>query len=113
MMTRWLPLLLLGIGGAILTVGDIVMKYWVESQRRPLYVMGLIIYLGGLVFLAESFKYKNIAVASTIFVISNVTLLAIVSWLLFKEQLSWWELVGIALGITSVILLELAPRSME
>ncbi|MBS3092369.1 EamA family transporter, partial [Candidatus Pacearchaeota archaeon] len=63
----------------------------------------------GLNFLAQSFKYKNIAVASVIFVIFNVVILAIVSWFYFKETLSIWQIMGIVLGLTSVILLEFSP----
>jgi len=62
----------------------------------------------GLLFLAQSFKYKNIAVASTIFVIVNVITLSIVSWLYFKETLTPFQIIGIILGLSSIIFLELA-----
>jgi len=48
-------------------------------------------------------------VASVIFVIFNVVILAIVSWFYFKETLSIWQIMGIVLGLTSVILLEFSP----
>lgn len=71
-------------------------------------MQGFAIYLVGLMFLAQSFKFKNIAVASTIFVIFNVVTLALVSWLYFKEELNPMQIGGMSLGIASVILLELA-----
>jgi NADH:ubiquinone oxidoreductase subunit 3 (subunit A) len=55
-----------------------------------------------------SFKYKNIATASTIFVLFNIITLSIVSWLYFNETLSTFQLVGIMFGICSIICLELA-----
>jgi multidrug transporter EmrE-like cation transporter len=100
--------ILLLIGGIILTVGDILMKKWVSSNNYVFYIVGMIVYLVGMNFLAQSFKYKNIAVASVIFVIFNVVTLSIVSWLYFKETLSALQIVGIVVGLCSVILLEMA-----
>lgn len=102
-----LPIILLAIGGLILTFGDLVMKKWVINNNIYFYIIGLMIYLIGLNFLAQSFKYKNIAIASTIFVIFNVILLSIISWFYFKEKLSTFEIIGIVLGLTSVVILEL------
>lgn len=107
-MTQYLPITLLFIGGIILTIGDVVMKKWVTNDNMSLFIAGMIIYLFGLLFLAYSYKYKNIAVASTIFVIFNIITLSIVSWFYFKESLTLLQLVGIFLGICSVLLLELA-----
>lgn len=107
-MPDYLPLLLIFIGGSILTAGDIVMKKWVASSQPLWFVTGMILYVVGLVFLAYSYKYKNIAVASTIFVIFNIITLAIVSWFCFKEALTPLQAIGIALGIGAVLFLESA-----
>jgi len=104
------PLLLLFIGGIILTIGDIVMKKWVGSHSFYTYILGLGIYLVGLNFLAQSFRYKNIAVASVIFVIFNVAILSFVSWFYFREKLSVLQLAGIAMGIASIVILEMAQK---
>lgn len=103
-----MALILLFIGGIILTIGDIIMKKWIQTESYSFYIWGLVIYLAGLNFLAQSFKYKNIAVASVIFVLFNVITLSIVSWLYFKEPLSLYEIVGITLGVISIVFLELA-----
>jgi multidrug transporter EmrE-like cation transporter len=107
-MTQYLPLILLFVGGSVLTIGDIVMKKWVANNNVFLFIGGLAIYLVGLIFLAYSFKYKNIAAASTIFVVFNIITLSIVSWFYFKETLSTVQLIGIAFGIFSIAFLELA-----
>lgn len=107
-MTQYLPLILLFVGGSILTIGDIVMKKWVLNNSTPIFIIGMAIYLVGLIFLAHSFKYKNIATASTIFVIFNIITLSIVSWFYFKETLTPFQLIGITLGISSIVFLELA-----
>jgi len=99
--------LILLAGGIILTIGDIFMKKWVKTQTHTWYIIGLIVYMIGMNFLAQSFKYKNIAVASVIFVIFNIITLAIVSRLYFKESLSPLQIIGVITGIAAVILLEL------
>jgi multidrug transporter EmrE-like cation transporter len=103
-----IALILLFTGGVILTFGDIVMKKWVATSNYYLYAAGLAIYLVGLNFLAQSFRYKNIAVASVILVIFNVAILALVSWLYFKEALSLMQILGIVLGIAAIVILEFA-----
>jgi len=101
-------IIILFLGGSILTIGDIVMKKWVLSNSLGTFILGLSIYLIGLVFLAFSFKFKNIAVASTIFVIFNVVTLSLVSFFYFKEVISPLQILGIFIGIIAIIVLELA-----
>lgn len=106
-----IPIVLLLAGGVILTVGDLIMKKWVVTNSGFLYFVGLAVYLLGLVFLVESFKYKNIAVVSTVFVILNIIFLASVSWVYYKETLSLLQIIGIAMGIASVIILEISQNA--
>ena len=95
-------ILLLFLGGILLTIGDLIMKEWVINNKMLFYVAGLAVYLVGLMLLAHTFKYKNIAVASTMFVIFNVVTLSLASWILFKEPLSIKEIAGIALGLSFI-----------
>lgn len=102
-----LPFSLILAGAIIDTIGDVVMKTWIVSGRKTVFIIGLLIYLVGLVFLAESYKGEKIPVASIIFVVLNVVILTLVSWLYFKESLNSLQIIGILLGITSVVVLEL------
>jgi multidrug transporter EmrE-like cation transporter len=72
------------------------------------YIFGIVLYLIGANFLALSYKYKNIAVASVMFIMINVIILLFVSWLYFKEPLTILQTVGIVLGLISVVILEIA-----
>ncbi|HSX24511.1 MAG TPA: hypothetical protein VLG69_00935 [Candidatus Andersenbacteria bacterium] len=101
-----LALLALFIGGSVLTLGDILFKYYVEKPNAMLYGFGLIMYIIGLIFLIESFKTENIAVASTIFVIINITTLFFVSLFLFKEHPTPLQIAGILLAFVAIALLE-------
>lgn len=107
---NYLALGLLAGGGLILTIGDIFMKKWVITNNIYIYIIGMVFYLLGLNYLAFSFKYKNIAVASVIFVLFNIITLSIVSWFYFKEKLSGLEIGGMILGIAAIIMFELAEK---
>ena len=100
-------LLLIFTGGTVLTIGDLVMKKWVGNSSPLLYVIGLFFYLIGMVFLSQSFKLKNIAVASLMMVLFNIFTLLIASWFFYQEKLSVVQMIGIFLGLVSVVILEL------
>lgn len=108
---NFLPLAILFFGGLILTAGDILMKQWVAAGSAWLYVAGMGVYLIGLNFLAQSFRYENIAVASTIFVVFNIATLLVLSWLYFKEPISHIQLIGLFLGLAAIILLEVGGKA--
>jgi len=99
-------LILVLIGGLILTIGDIFMKEWTHSNNWTTFFIGLFTWCIGLVFLAFSFKYKNIGIASLIFTLSNVITLTLFSWLYYKEALTLYQIIGMILGVISVIFLE-------
>ena len=87
----------------MLTVGDIIFKIWSGNNRPAFYVVGLAMYMVGLVCLVQSFKSQNIAVASAIFVIVNIVTLSLVSWFYFKETLSMMQLMGMMLSLIHIL----------
>lgn len=105
-----IALILLATGGLILTGGDLFMKQWVTTNKPSVYIFGMILYIIGLNFLAFSFKYKNIAIASVIFVLVNILTLIAFSYFYWHEKLSGLEVVGLTLGIIAIVLLELADK---
>lgn len=107
---NFIALALLATGGLILTAGDLFMKEWVVTNKSGIYLVGITLYLLGVNFLAFSFKYKNIAIATIIFMLFNVLTLIIFSYFYFHEKLSGLEVAGIVLGIAAIILLELAEK---
>jgi multidrug transporter EmrE-like cation transporter len=102
-----LALILIFFGGVTLTIGDLVMKKWVDNGSIFVYIVGLLAYMIGMVFLSQSFRFKNIAIASLMLVIFNIVTLLIVSWLFYNEKLSVIQMVGLGLGMLSIVILEL------
>jgi len=101
-------LILLFIGGTILTLGDIVFKYWIDNDSWKLFLGGLSLYIIGMLFLVATFKTQNIAVASVIFILFNIATLTIASYFLFHEPIPFWKTIGLLVGLVAVIILELA-----
>lgn len=106
-MGSYIAIILLSVGGLIVTVGDILMKKWVASNNWYFFIGGLLVWLFGNSFLAFSFKTENIAVASVIFIVFNIVTLALVSWLYFKEPLSTYQIIGIIFSLIAVSFLEI------
>jgi multidrug transporter EmrE-like cation transporter len=105
-MNFW-PLFLLVSGGIILTVGDFFMKKWVAGSGHTFYFLGLVIYLIALNFLAQSYRFQNIAGASVVMTIINTILLLVISYLYFKEPLNVFQIAGMIFGVAAIILLEI------
>ena len=99
-------ILLTLVGGLVLTTGDILMKKWVVINNYYFFSSGLFIYLIGLCFLAFSFRYENIAVASILLVLFNVISLSLVSYFYFGEKLNLVQIFAIILGLVAVVILE-------
>ena len=104
---NYIGLYLLISGGLILTVGDVIMRFWVKSRQPILYVAGLFFYLIGLNFLAQSYRFRNIAVASAVIVVINIVALTIISYVYFKARLTPLEIFGLVLAVIAVIIIEL------
>ncbi len=102
-------IILLGIGGVILTAGDIVFKKWVITNKLSLFVVGLFVYMFGEIFLALSFKHKTIVEASLILIFVNIIILSFVSRFYFKEPWTIYELIGVIAGLGLIVFLELTP----
>lgn len=98
-------ILLLFIGGLALTVGDIIAGKYIQSRGKILYLSVIFFYVIGLIFLIFSYKFTNIAIASITLEIFNVLTLCIVGKFLFKEDITKFELCGIATGVVALILL--------
>lgn len=107
------PLIMLLIGGAILTLGDIFATEWVRvSGSLFLYFITMIFYIIAMAILIKSYEGEDIPVASIILVMFNVTILTIVGVLIFGEEVTASKIVGIILGIISLILLEFGKKKI-
>lgn len=103
-MKYWLYISLI-IGGVLLTCGDLWMKAWAVSDKKLWYVIGVATWILGSAFLAWTYKYKNMAIATTIYILVNVGTLLLVSWIYYKEPVTTKQLIGVCLGIVAALLM--------
>lgn len=99
--------ILVTIATLIEVVADVFLKKWSISNKNALLVIGLIIYFVGTIFWAISLKHEVISKAISIFTIMNLILVVLAGVLMFNESLSSINKVGIALGVISIILIEI------
>jgi len=98
---------LLSLAVALEVIGDILFKKWSLESRNVLLALGLIIYFIGTVFWAVSLKYEFLSKAISVFTILNLIIVVLAGVIIFKEDLSLINKIGIGLGILSVILIEI------
>ena len=98
---------LIGIGVALEVIGDVYFKRWALENKTALLIIGLTVYFAGAAFWAFSLKHELLSKAVSIFTILNLVVVVLVGVLVFKEDLSLVNKIGIALGIVSIILIEL------
>lgn len=92
---------------ALEVIGDVFFKKWALENKNALLVLGLIIYFIGTIFWAISLKYEFLSKAISVFTILNLIIVVAVGVIMFKENLSLINKIGVGLGILSVILIEL------
>lgn len=88
-------------------IADILFKKWSMDNKNILLAVGLIIYIVGTIFWAVSLKYEYLSKAIAVFSILNLIILVLAGIILFKENLSLVNKIGIILGILSIILIEI------
>ena len=92
---------------ALEVIGDIFFKKWSIEHKNILVYVGLGIYFIGTIFWAISLKYEFISKAISVFAVLNLVIVALVGVLIFKEDISLINKIGIGLGAVSVFLVEL------
>ncbi len=98
--------LLLG-AAALEIVGDLSFKWWAETGRWLGLVVGLIVYSLALVLFAYLLRRAELAVVLALWSGVAVVLMALAGRWLFGEVLSAHRLIGLALVIAGIVLLQL------
>lgn len=93
------------VGGVLLTVGDLFMKAWAVSTNKYNYLIGIFFWIFGSLFLAWTYKYENLAMATLFYILVNILTLALVSVFYYHEPLSIKQSIGLLLGLVSIFLI--------
>ena len=100
-------LVLLFLAVALEVFADVLFKKWAIENKNMLLIFGLAIYFLGTIFWAYSLKYEFLSKAISVFTVLNLILVVAVGVIVFKEELSIINKIGVLLGILSVILIEI------
>lgn len=106
MSTKILFWILLSLGVALETIGDVFFKKWTIGGRPLLMWIGFVVYAIGGLFWAYSLKYEMLSKAVSSFTILNLIIASLVGIIFFKENISLVAKLGIILGIISIVLIE-------
>jgi glucose uptake protein len=107
MLSKNLFFVLLILAVAMEIGADIFFKKWAMQNRMLLLAVGLALYLIGTAFWAYSLKYEQLSKAVIIFTVLNLIGVLLAGLLIFNEKLNLWNKLGVALGVASVILLQI------
>lgn len=99
-------LILVFIGAVIEVFADIAFKWWNDRNEIHLIIVGVILYLTGTAFWVASLRYESFTKSGTVFLLLNIILLTMAGLLLFKDNISDINRLGIILGIISIIMIE-------
>lgn len=93
---------------AILEIGgDILFKEWTIQHKNYLLIFGVFLYMVATMFWAFSLRYQNLSKAVVIFAVLTLIVGTLVGVLVYKEELTPLNIVGILLGLTSIVLIEM------
>ncbi len=88
------------------TLGDLAFKWWAETGRTVGLVGGLIVYAVALVLFALMLRRAELAIVLALWSGVALVLMALAGWWLFNETLSPRHILGIALVIGGMVLLQ-------
>ena len=95
------------LAGALLVGGDLVLRLWLDKGYRILYFAGLLQYFAAMTLLVQSYRTHHIALASVIMTILNASVVTLILWRFFGDTISVKQMVGLALAVIGIILIEL------
>jgi multidrug transporter EmrE-like cation transporter len=113
LINRLSPLVILFFGGIFLTIGDMFAAEWVRSEGGSiLFLVTMLLYIIAMVFLVTSYEKEDIPVATVILITFNIIILAIVGIMIFEEELTLQKIIGIVLGLISLMFLEFGKKEV-
>lgn len=98
------PLLLtLAVTGVV--AGDFFAKYWSVHRQPHLFLLALLGYLASGLFYTPTLLKKGLVVTSITWTVASLIGFLIIGIVIFGEHLSAWQVVGVAFGVMSLLIL--------
>jgi multidrug transporter EmrE-like cation transporter len=88
-------------------LADFLFKKWTLMNNRLFLAFGILSYLVSTVIWAFSLREESLSKAIAMFTILSLILIVLMGVFVFNEHLSGWNILGIALGVVSIILISI------
>ena len=97
------------VGAAVIfeIVADVLFKYWSIDARSIFLWAGVALYGLSTIIWANSLRFEMLSKAITIFTVLNLVIVVLAGVVLFNENLTIVNKIGILLGVLSVVLVQL------
>ncbi len=92
---------------ALEVTGDVFFKKWAGGEKPVILWIGFTIYALGALVWAYSLRYESLSKAIAVFTISNLLVVSLIGTTFFNESISITARIGIAVGVLSILLIEL------
>ena len=99
------------ISSLILTLADIMLRNWFETQWSYGFPLILGIYFIGIFALVMGFFGQNIALVTMIGIVLNIVFYLAYSYFAYGDALNWQQMLGILLGFAAIYLLEFSKAA--
>jgi len=93
--------------GLLEVVGDVLFKEWIIHNKKSLLLIGVVFYMAATIFWAFSLKYQSLSKAVVIFAVLTLIVGVLVGVFFYKEPLTPLNIIGVVLGLASIVLIEL------
>lgn len=103
-------IILLLLAATSVTFGDYFAKYWSQNQKWQFYIITLIAYLGSGFFYIPTLLKEGLVITSIIWSLLSIIGFLVVGLLIFHEKLAFWQTVGVALGLMSLLILTFTQK---
>jgi drug/metabolite transporter (DMT)-like permease len=94
--------------GVFLTVADILFRVGLSGRWHYGFLLVFFVYMIGMFCMMMTFFQQNIAIATVAAVLVNIVAYLAAAYILYGDTLSAMQIVGVALGVTAIAVLELS-----
>lgn len=100
------PIIWIALSSALFATGDIVLRFWISTHSNLTFILGLGIISIGMFFLSMSFPSQNIAVATVVSILLNISLYLLLAFFIFGDIITIKESIGLIVGFLAIFILE-------
>lgn len=100
-----LEIVLVVVGVGIESVGLYCLKEYADTHHKSYLILGILLYVVVALMFVALLKQRNLGLTNGLWNVLSTVMVVIVGYFAFKEELSIKEVIGIILGIFSLVLL--------